>query len=661
MHHRPLSRFLLAALVASSLAACGSGGGDSSSDGGGSSTPDPTPVAPGSAVSYAAAPTLAGVAAAGAPLTRATISVVDGKGQVVGTATSHAVDGSYSLTLTTKTPTVPLMVQARGMDASGTPQVLHSAVPAMSAASAAMVANVTPLSNAVVAMSLGADPAPVFAAASSSSASLTKLGNAAAAAATFLKTLVKTQLTDLKVSNSATLDLLGDASFAANKGAQDLLIESVRTGLGTNAANGNAQLRMGNKLLPATAPEVLLDLPTAQTELLKTTGGTPASAITSTLKATTSPTGTLANLASLDDLSVALNQLIAQAPSLATVTASTLLSVYDTNDGGGKSVVAAKLQGYAAKNWQLGRFQLTGCADATVTGGLCNRVQVSALVTDTGGAVVDLFADAVSYNKSSTTGSKWNLIGNGRALGIAAYPLAFRALNADGSASTAISPNPGTGVQIEMQAQDAAGAQLLSTATVQTPGGYGIAFAYCTQALMCISSTPGATLLVPTGGIGDTALQQAAVSWLGSADMTAGAKYVATFTPSGATAAQTRNVYLRAEVLASPASTRFPTLDGLTSTAPLRASEILAGRSLAWTAWAAANPDMRLISLRTVLSDGQSNPLVTDSAVPLPPTTSFALPALALGSSFVPTSYELWLGAQDSAGRRYYTRYTLTP
>ncbi len=653
------SSLALPVLALMLLASCGGGGGSSS--GGGTSAPDPTNVAPGSSVSYAAAPTLSGVAAAGAPLSQATISVVDGKGVAVGTATTHAVDGSYSLTLNTKSMTVPLMVQARGMDASGTPQILHSAVPAMSAASAAMVDNVTPLSNAIVALSLGADPAPVFAAATNNASALTQLGNAASNAATFLKTLVKTQLTDLKFTSAASLDLMGDGTFTANKSAQDLLVESVRVSLGKNAT-GAAQLRMGNKLLATLAPEVLVDLPTAQTELLKT-GGAPATAITSTLKATTSPTATLANLGSLDDLGAALNSLIAKAPDLVAMANTSLLSVYDVNDGRTRSDAAIKLESYVARNWQFGRFQTLGCADATVSGGLCNRVMVAAPVSDASGTVVDIFADAVSFNKASTTGSKWNLIGNGRDLGIAAWPLAFTALNADGSTSTSISPNPGTGIQIEIQAQsnDVPPVQKLASATVQMPNGFSIPFAYCTQALMCISSTTGATLLTPTGGIGDTALQQASDGRIGSADSVSGAKYVATYTPIGSTTAETRNVYLRADVLSNIPAARFPTLDGLSANAPLRSGELLVGRTLNWATWAAANPDMRLISIRTVLNDGVVAPLVTDTAPPLPPLTTLALPGLTLAASFVPISYEVWLGAQDSAGRRYYTRYSLTP
>ena len=93
--------------------------------------------------------------------------VLDGTGAAVGSTTTHAADGSYSLTLTTKTLTGPLLLQVRGMGAAGNNWVLHSAVPVLSAASAAMVANIAPLSDAVVARSQ-----PVFAGVSQSAAAI---------------------------------------------------------------------------------------------------------------------------------------------------------------------------------------------------------------------------------------------------------------------------------------------------------------------------------------------------------------------------------------------------------------------------------------------------------------------------------------------------------
>lgn len=631
------------------LSACGGGGADSS----------PGSSAPGSsgATTFSAAPTLSGVAAVGAPLVNAQIAVVDATGAAVGSTTTHAADGSYSLTLSSKTLTGPLLVQARGMDAAGNPQVIHSAVPALSAASAVMVANVTPLSDAVVALGLGADPAPVFAAAAGNAGALAKLAAAAGVAGDFVRSLVKTPISDLKLTKP---ELLADAGFAANKGAADLLLEGLRVNLG-KSSSGAAQLQLANKLAPTATAEVVVDLAAAQTELLNTTTSTPANAISSSLKTSTSATATLANLGSLDELGAALNKLIAQGADATAMAASPLLAGYDVHNGRLKAEVAAKLAGFASKNRQLGRWQVTGCADeVAASGGACARLSVSAAVSDASGAVIEVYSDAVAFNKASTSGSKWNLIGNGKKLGFAVYPLAFLAMNADASLSSAISPNPGIGVQLEIQAQGAAGAKLLNTATVQAPGVNSIPFAYCGRPLLCISTTPGATVLVPTGGSGDTALQQAAVGWVGSADSLRGARYIGSWTLAGV--AETRNAYLRADVLAEPARGRFPALDGVAAATPLRAADLIAGRSLSWTAWAAANPDMRLISVRSVLAFGAGiAPLVTDTAPPLPPRVAFDLAALNLATGAAPVGVELWLGAQDAAGRRYYSRYSITP
>ncbi|RZL49094.1 MAG: hypothetical protein EOP71_03030, partial [Variovorax sp.] len=204
-------------------------------------------------------PTLRGVAATGAPLVNAQITVLDGQGKSVGTASTHAADGSYNVTLNVISPAPPLFIQARGMDASGSMQVLHGTVPAISAA---MVGHVTPLSNAVVALALGTEPAPVFANATSNGSQLTQMATAAPAAGEFLKTLIKTQMTDLKVTDAKALDLLADSSFAANKGSHDLLIESVRVDLARTSRNVPV-LQIGNKFLAAPTAEVVVELPTA--------------------------------------------------------------------------------------------------------------------------------------------------------------------------------------------------------------------------------------------------------------------------------------------------------------------------------------------------------------------------------------------------------------
>lgn len=613
------------------LAACGGGGG------GGDSGSTTTPATP---------PTLRGIAATGAPLVNAQVSVVDGQGKAVGTATTHAADGSYTITLSV-TPAAPLFIQARGLDAAGTMQVLHSAVPTVSAA---MVGHVTPLSNAVVALALGTEPAPVFADAANSANRLTQLATAAPAAGEFLKTLVKTQLTDLKVTDTKALDLLADAGFAANKGAHDLLIEAVRIDLARSRTNVPV-LQIGNKFLATQAAEVLVELPTAQTELLKSSGATPANAITSTAKLATSATTVMPTLAGLDDLGAALNQLIAQGQTAAAILAHPLVTGYDKHNGRLVTDLAALLVSYTAANRQFGRFQLMGCADDAPAAGKCARVLVGALVSDSTGTVVDVFSDAVSYNDKATTANKWNLIGNGKTLGAAVHPLAFAARQADGSADASLSPNPVIGVQVEMQTPGPT-----SSATLQMPGGFSIPLGSCSRPLLCVSSVPGATGLTPTGGVLDLAIQRAAVAWVGSVDSVRGAKYIAS------TGTETRNVYLRADVLADPAAARFPALDGLSSSAPLVAATLKSGAlAINWATWAAANPDLRLIEIKRVFTPVAGGaPTVLDTVVPLWPKTTLA----SLGAAYTPTAAaksELWLQAMDAQGRRFHTRYTVQP
>jgi len=640
--------YRLAALVLTLLlAACGGGGG------GDSGTPPPTTP-----------PTLRGVAATGAPLVNAQISVVDGQGKAVGTATTHAADGSYSLTLSVISPAAPLFIQARGMDAAGGMQVLHSTVPTISAA---MVGHVTPLTNAVVALALGTEPAPVFTAASTSTSQLTQMATATAAAGDFLKTLVKTQVSDLKIT---TLDLLADANFAANKGTHDLLIESVRVDLARSKLNVPV-LQIGNKFLAGPTAEVVVDLPMAQTELLKTTGATPANAITSTLKAATSATTLLGNLPLLDDLGAALNQLIAQGRDVSTILTNPLVTGYDKHNGRVNTDLAAILSTYTTANRQFGRFQLLGCADDTPATGNCSKLLVGALVSDSTGTVVDQFTDVVSYNKAATTINKWNLVGNGKKLSVAVYPLAFAARSGDGTADASLSPNPGIGLQIEIQAQTPdpipvnPPVQLLTSATVQMPGNYSVPFGYCSRPWLCVSGTAGATSLIPTGGVGDLAIQRAAVGWVGTADSVRGAKYLVNYTI--ANVSETRSAYLRADVLGDPVAARFPVLEGLSSNFALRAVDLQAGTlrsgasNFTWTTWAAANPDLRLIEIKRVFTPAAGGaPIVLDTAVPLPPKTTLA----SLGAAYTPTGAgkaELWLQAMDAQGRRFHTRYTGTP
>ncbi len=125
--------------------------------------------------------TISGVAATGAPLLGARIRVIDSAGKAInlqdaaGTEivsdSSSTADGSFRLTVAkTAKPVMPLLLQARGQDASGRPVVLHSLLP-----SGATVANITPLTDAALAQLLGANPALVLQNASTSAGPLTIL------------------------------------------------------------------------------------------------------------------------------------------------------------------------------------------------------------------------------------------------------------------------------------------------------------------------------------------------------------------------------------------------------------------------------------------------------------------------------------------------------
>ena len=623
------------------LSACGGGGSStdsSASSAGGATAPTPDAV-------------LSGVAATGAPLGGAFISVLDAKGKTLGSGTTRLADGAYSITLNTKTPTGPLMVQARGVDVAGNPQVLHSAVPTVAAA---MVANVTPLSQAVVALALGAEPGPVFNAASTNSAPLANLAQAKAAGE-FLKTLIKSQISDVKAT-AATLDLLGDAAFSADKKPHDLLVEGVRVTL-AKGSKGEPVLQLANKLQVSLAPEVSVDLGLAKAEFAKTTGAAPATAITSTLKATASYAAVMSVLGPLDELGAALNKLIAQGASAETMEGSPLLTNYVRNDGRSVIDLADTLAGYAANNWQLGRFQLVGCADDVQAKGTCAKVQVAALVTDSTGTVKDLFTNVVSYSKTPAAGvPAWGLVGNGKAVDFQVRALSWLGLQADGSPSTGAAGSPSSGVQLALMGQDREGNKLLDSATVQTPGGFSIALAACGQPQPCLAAKAGAITATATGAIADTLLQPASVGWVGGADTLRNAKYVASYTLDDV--ASTRSAALPGDLpAAAPAAARFPTLDGVGTGTPLTSAKLSAGLVLGWSTWADANPDLRLTNARVVIR--QTDLLTVQDLPVMPGATRLTLPAIAGQADLAVQAHELWITALDASGRLLVTRYTL--
>ncbi len=128
-----ISRFTLALASAGLVTLYGCGGG-----GGGGST--------GSSL------TITGTAATGAAIANGAVSVTCASG--TGTATTNA-DGSYTVTITGGT--APCLLKATATDALGVTTNLYSAIE-----TGQTVANITPLTQMVVAAALGADPATAF-------------------------------------------------------------------------------------------------------------------------------------------------------------------------------------------------------------------------------------------------------------------------------------------------------------------------------------------------------------------------------------------------------------------------------------------------------------------------------------------------------------------
>jgi len=646
-----LPRLAVLATLLSLLAACGGGGGGGSNststpagggNGGGTTTPPPAPTP--------TAMRLTGVAATGAPLAGAKVSVIDASGNAVGSATTSSADGSY--TLTTAPALAPLLVQVVGSDAAGAPVVLHSA---LAAAAANAVVHVTPFTEAIVALTIGTDPKPLFSAPSGQAAVLARLATPKPAS-DFLKTLVKTPLTDAKTGDAAKLDLVSDPGFTANKTGVDLALEAVQVGYGVDG-KGATMLQLANKLAGG-APEVQVDLETARAEFAKATPA-PAAAITSTLKATTSPTTVMANLAGLDELTAAINKVIAEAAGsdgagvTGALTRSGLLGRYSQHNGAGPSALAMRIAQWAAKGMQLGRLQVTGCADETIAKTGCVRVAVAARVSDAAGTASDTLADAVTYDAKTTP--KWMFAGNGHAADVQAQSAAWLSLAADGGAGSGAAASPIAGVQLLVGAS-------VASAAVQTPGGYVLPMVDCQRGTLCIAPPPGgaggaaASASNPLGAIGDDTVFRGLNSWLGNADLAQGARFRASLT-RGDGATSTRSGIVRASFPSAPAAGRFAVLDDVKSSAPLPGTLLLSSGVVSWSGWAAANPDMRVAYVRVAYSDASGAVRLVDS---VPKSWQATRLELKPPPDDLPVAgLTLWLAAVDTAGRWYYTSYTV--
>ncbi len=204
---RPFAVAAGGALIAAALAGCG-GGADYMT----------TPAAP-------ASTTLAGTIAVGAPMLNATISVKDAKGVVVSAAVG--ADGSYS-GLSLAGLVAPFSLQACGF-VDGNYGCFYAVVGQPG------TGNVTPLTNATVALALGSDPGALFA-----------VGGAPAPSAAALDTQsgkLRTALADLlaKAGVGAGADF-ATTPFDADRTGMDKILDAVKVSTGNDGTKTFVQV-----------------------------------------------------------------------------------------------------------------------------------------------------------------------------------------------------------------------------------------------------------------------------------------------------------------------------------------------------------------------------------------------------------------------------------
>jgi hypothetical protein len=626
-------------MVATVLTACGGGGGSASNSGGSSGG--------GSGGGSGTAATLTGIVAAGAPMLGAAISVVDSAGNTVGADSASLADGSYTLTLTSTSPTLPLLVQASGVDMAGLPLLLYTVVPSVASGTGARtVAHINNLSTALTALLLGEQPSKHFVNASTRHGEWTVLANAAAqtAAQTWLKTVVKANLADGKLTNLANVDFLKDASFAANKTALDIALESIRLRFTTNLS-GKVLMQISNRLIVPGVSEVSVDLAAARTALAASTPAiTNAGVVTSTLVATTGNSSIMPNLASLDTLSAKLNAAIAAHSSVNEIAAlgvfNSAFTFQDSLDGLG---VANTLVGWGLSGYQISRWQVLGCLDTTLPTKGCGQIRAAALVRDGAGNVQGIFNTVVNY----ATATGWTLLGNGRQTPWAIYPVTWAEWTSAGVIDSSAASNPGQGVQVVI------GSTAFMGATLQLPNGYSLPFYYCNTTAMC-ATTDGTSGVLTGNLLTDQVLKSTMAGWVGNSDAVPGARY-GLKTITLVAGSEDNSTVLTTDMPSNTDPKAYPLPDGLSSAAPLSINDFTAGLTLSWATWAAANPDKRIVEVRAVITSTATAPVI--QTVTVQPLAARSLTLAAFGT--IPSdavAYTLWLVAQDDQGRRYISK-----
>lgn len=159
-----------------------------------------------------------GLAAVGAPISAGVLSAVDASGRTA--STTIADDGSYSIDfLSTLRP--PVLLKAEGV--SGGRSTVHFGV---ITSAADTTVNVTPVSTAVVAQVMQADPGVVFAATDTSKIALLTTAQVSATNLIFGNALSAAR-TAAGISGSGVVDFL-NTPFAADKTGLDKLLDLVK-------------------------------------------------------------------------------------------------------------------------------------------------------------------------------------------------------------------------------------------------------------------------------------------------------------------------------------------------------------------------------------------------------------------------------------------------
>lgn len=647
----PHMAWLCGIALALLVSGCGGGGGGASSSSGGSGTSTSTSVV-----------TLSGVAAHGAPLIGATISVMDATGTSQGATLASLVSGEFQLPLSSPTAKFPLLVQAAGVDMAGSPLVLYTVVQSGTPGQTS-VAHITPLTNAVVAMLLGGDPRTRFANPSSIDATTwARLGNSAAvtAANNFLLTVITPNLAGVKPTalNKATLNIFSDPNFHADKTGVDALIDGLRVQIGKDVV-GNDVLRLSNSLILAGSSEVVVNLTTAKTGLSQATPAVASNAITSSRITTTNST-TIAHVADLSTLQSRINDLLA----VPGVTASSFnpnslsrapivsasYNYFNGLDWGG---LISQLVGYGTAGYQLSSFQVSGCLDDPVPSGGCTKVRVTSLLRSSStGQIMQVFENVVSW--SSTAG--WTFVGNDSANAVYLYPTTWQQWTSHG----VVSGGAGLGLQASLSTVSS----LVGNAPrLGLPNPNSSA-----RTVYVPASGSGVLLLVPTETgdlITDQVLAVTQTGPLSNSDVVPGALYKLTSTalipfPADPLTGQfvADKVYttrLTADLPTNLATSAYPMMDNL-GTTPLSSTAMTNGLSFSWSTWAAANPHMRMVEVRAVITSTASAPV--KQVVTLIPMSATQL-TLSSFAGQVPADaiqFTLWLIAQDDQGRRYISK-----